>query len=253
MLGSFIDVTDLKQAQEKLEKTNDHLLRVIDDLDTFVYTASHDLKSPVLNVEGLILLLEEEINTGEEVTKELTQPILSMVKDSINNFKTVIDYLTDIAKLQRDVGGELELVDLNKIVAQVRGNIPDLLAAVQVQFFITFEVKEIYFSRKNLYSIFYNLISNAIKYRAPGRAPEVTMQAKKQDNFVVFTIKDNGLGINEENIPKMFTLFKRFHSHVDGTGMGLYIVKRIIDNAGGKIKVESEEDKGTTFKLYFRE
>ena len=253
VLGSFIDLTDLKQAQQKLQDTNEHLLRVIEDLDTFVYTASHDLKSPVLNVEGLVLLLEEEINSTQNITEEMTQPIFTMIKDSISSFKTVIDDLTDIAKIQRDVDGDTELVDLNDILGKVQNNIQDLIAAEKVQFHIDFQVKELHFSRKNVYSIFYNLISNAIKYRSPEREPVITLKTESVNKYVVLTVADNGLGLSAENVSKMFALFKRFHSHVSGTGMGLYIVKRIIDNASGHIEVQSEEGKGTTFKVSFVE
>jgi two-component system CheB/CheR fusion protein len=181
----------------------------------------------------------------------MTKPIFSMIKDSINSFKTVIDDLTDIAKVQRDVDGEAEMVDLSDIVGKVQVNIKDLIAEEQVLFNIDFQVKELNFSRKNLYSIFYNLISNAIKYRSPVRKPEITLKTERLNKLVVLTVADNGLGLSEENVSKMFALFRRFHSHVSGTGMGLYIVKRMMDNAGGNIEVQSEEGKGTTFKLTF--
>ena len=253
VLGSFVDLTDLKLAQEKLQNTNEHLLRVIEDLDTFVYMASHDLKSPVLNVEGLVLLLEEEILASDSITEESTKPIFTLIKDSMHAFKTVIDDLTDIAKVQRDVDGEAELVDLNDMLRKVRANIQDLLAEDSVQFTIDFQVTQINFSRKNLYSILYNLISNAIKYRSPDRKPQITLKTERQEKFVILTVADNGLGVSEDNLTKMFALFRRFHSHVSGTGMGLYIVKRMIDNAGGKIEVASEEGVGTTFKLTFKD
>ncbi|KAA5540815.1 chemotaxis protein CheB [Adhaeribacter rhizoryzae] len=253
VLGSFIDLTDLKQAQQKLQNTNEHLVRVIEDLDMFVYTASHDLKSPMANVEGLVLLLEEEINSSEEITEESTRPIFTMIKESINSFKTVINDLTDIAKVQRDVDGEAELVNLNEILEQVRGNIQDLIAGVPVQFNINFGVTQLNFSRKNLYSIFYNLISNAVKYRSSERDPEITLSTERQGPYLVLSVADNGLGLSQENVSKLFALFRRFHSHVSGTGMGLYIVKRMMDNAGGKIDVQSEEGQGTTFILYFLE
>ncbi|MGV3640280.1 MAG: chemotaxis protein CheB [Adhaeribacter sp.] len=256
VLGSFIDLTDLKMAQAKLQDTNAHLRRVVQDLDTFVYTASHDLKSPVANVEGLILLLEQEVNEAAEMarlTTEPIQPIFDMIKDSINGFKTVIEDLTDVARIQKDFEGEVELVDLGEVFEQVKNNIPDLLAEVEVAFETDFQVPAINFSRKNLYSILYNLVSNAVKYRFPDRTPRVLVRSWLEDRKVVLAVSDNGLGMSEDNLSKLFTLFKRFHSHVDGTGMGLYIVKRMMDNAGGKIEVQSRENEGTTFKLYFEE
>ncbi|TXK31173.1 PAS domain-containing protein [Pontibacter qinzhouensis] len=253
VLGSFIDLSDLKATQEQLEDTNEHLLKVNDDLDTFVYTASHDLKAPVANIEGLLLLLEEQMEEAGPLPGEPTQPLFDMIKDSITRFKNVIKDLTDIAKVQRDVDGEAEIVDLVEVIANVKLTVNDLLDKEQARLHIDIEkASKINFSRKNMYSILYNLVSNAVKYSSPDRKPEIFLKTEHVDGHVLLTVKDNGLGISEDNLTKMFTLFKRFHSHVDGTGMGLYIVKRMIDNAGGSIEVESEEGKGTVFKLYFK-
>lgn len=252
MLGSFIDLSNLKETQEKLEHTNQHLLRVIADLDTFVYTASHDLKAPVANIEGLLLLLEDQVQEAGPIAGEPMGPVFEMIKDSISRFKNVIKDLTDIAKIQRDVDGEQEQVSLKDVFERVQNNMLESLKKENAQVVTDFGVQEISFSSKNLYSILYNLLSNAIKYKSPERDPVVSIKTTQEDGYTVLTVQDNGLGVSEENLTKMFTLFKRFHAHVDGTGMGLYIVKRMMNNAGGKILVDSELGKGTTFKLYFR-
>ncbi|MFD3000636.1 chemotaxis protein CheB [Pontibacter toksunensis] len=253
VLGSFIDLSDLKATQESLQNTNEHLLKVNADLDTFVYTASHDLKAPVANIEGLLLLLEEQIESSDPLPGEPTKPLFDMTKDSIRRFKDVVKDLTDIAKVQRDIDGEAELIGLQEVFENVEANTNDLILQAKARLHVDFkEAPHVNFSRKNLYSILYNLVNNAIKYSSPDRQPEVRIQSEQVEDHVLLTVADNGLGISEENVGKMFTLFKRFHSHVDGTGMGLYIVKRMMDNAGGKVEVESEEGKGTTFRLYFR-
>jgi signal transduction histidine kinase len=94
-----------------------------------------------------------------------------------------------------------------------------------------FKVSRVKFSKKNLRSIIYNLLSNAIKYRLPGTVPKIRISSEDAGEFILLKISDNGLGISEENKGKVFGMFKRFHDHVEGTGIGLYIVKRIIDNA----------------------
>ncbi|MDX5481772.1 MAG: PAS domain-containing protein, partial [Hymenobacteraceae bacterium] len=167
VLGSFIDLTDLKLTQEKLQETNDHLLRVIEDLDTFVYTASHDLKSPIANIEGLMLLLEEQISSAGPIPGEPTQPVFDMMKDSIRRFKNVIKDLTDIAKVQRDVDSEPEHVEVQEVFEEVKENMQKLLDSEQAELHVNFEkAPQITFSKKNLYSVLYNLISNAIKYKS---------------------------------------------------------------------------------------
>src|SRR5690606_14835843 len=107
------------------------------------------------------------------------------------------------------------------------------------QIFVEAEHPDINISRKNLKSIVYNLISNAIKYSDPERPPRIYIKTMKVEDYVLMTVEDNGIGMYPGSIQKIFNLFKRLHSHVEGTGIGLYIVKRIIDNMGGKIEVES--------------
>lgn len=253
VLGSFIDLTDLKNTQEELQQTNEHLLRVIEDLDTFVYTASHDLKSPIGNIEGLMLLLEDQIDSAGPLPGEPTQPVFDMMKGAIARFKNVIKDLTDIAKVQRDIDGEVEVVNVQEVYEEVKENMQELIESEHAELQVNFDnAPQINFSKKNLHSVLYNLISNAIKYKARNRPPKVVLKTERADGYVVLTVKDNGLGISKENIAKLFILFKRFHSHVDGTGMGLYIVKRLMDNANGSIDVTSKEGEGTTFRLYFR-
>ena len=133
------------------------------------------------------------------------------------------------------------LTDINGLVADTNASINT-----------SFEVDAILYARKNLRSIMYNLVSNAVKYRSPDRTPEVQVNTYRQDGYVVLEVADNGLGIKPEQQHKLFSMFKRLHTHVEGTGIGLYIVKRIVENAGGHIKLESEVGKGATFKVYFK-
>ncbi len=253
VLGSFIDLSDLRATQERLQLVNEHLVRVNEDLDTFVYTASHDLKAPIANIEGLLLLLEDQIKWSGPLEGEPTEPLFVMLKASISRFQNVIKDLTDIAKVQRDVDSVAERLDLQEVVENVKINLQDLFTQKQVALVIDFEeASHVNFSKTNLYSIFYNLISNAIKYSSPARTPVIYLKTTVNDEFTCLSVSDNGSGISETNISKIFTLFKRFHAHIEGTGMGLYIVKRMIDNAGGSIEVESIEGERTTFRLYFR-
>jgi signal transduction histidine kinase len=115
------------------------------------------------------------------------------------------------------------------------------------------EAQVVYAVAPYVESILYNLISNAIKYRDPARTPFITLKTNLEQDFVCLIISDNGLGINLGKYKQnMFTLYKRFHTHMEGKGLGLYLVKTQIIALGGKIDVESELDKGTTFKVYFK-
>jgi signal transduction histidine kinase len=110
---------------------------------------------------------------------------------------------------------------------------------------------KIVFTKKNFKSIFYNLISNALKYRHAERNPHITLTCQLQGAYQVVSVEDNGLGLNTKDENKIFGMFKRQHNHVEGSGIGLYLVKRMIENAGGKITVESKLGIGSTFRIYF--
>jgi signal transduction histidine kinase len=107
------------------------------------------------------------------------------------------------------------------------------------------------FSEKNLRSIVYNLLSNALKYRHPGRPPHICLTCAPEGDQLVLKVQDNGLGVNEWQRARLFQLFQRLHTHVEGSGLGLYMVKKIVENAGGTIAVESQVEIGTTFILRF--
>src|SRR5690606_21527717 len=100
--------------------------------------------------------------------------------------------------------------------------------------------------------VFYNLISNSLKYKSPDREPVIKISCQQNDEFFIVTVEDNGLGMDLSSGESIFGLFRRLHNHVEGTGIGLYIVKKIMDNAGGKIEVESEVGVGSAFRLYFK-
>jgi signal transduction histidine kinase len=114
------------------------------------------------------------------------------------------------------------------------------------------EVDEIYSLRIYMYSIFYNLIGNSIKYGKPNVPPLIEIKSRKENGKIILTFKDNGLGIDmKTNGDKIFGLYRRFHSHVEGKGMGLFMVKTQVESLGGRITVASEVNKGTEFTLVF--
>ncbi|MCC9166533.1 sensor histidine kinase [Pontibacter harenae] len=115
-----------------------------------------------------------------------------------------------------------------------------------------FQVRIISLSPKNFRSILYNLLSNSIKYRSNKRNCQVHVQTIQVEKGVVLSVKDDGLGMNEQNLEQLYMMFRRFHSHVEGSGIGLHLVKRIVDSAGGSIEVTSAEDEGTEFKILFK-
>ena len=265
-VGTCTDIQDQKdytnkiaQARENLSNLNlelntknEQLVRTNNDLDTFVYTASHDLKSPILNIEGLIGLLEKKLQT-EGVLQDDKQKLIEMIGHSINRFKFTIQDLAEIAKVQKNFEEESSLVSFEEIVDDVKDIIQEMIRKSEAVIYSdTTEHPEINISRKNLKSILYNFLSNSIKYRSNDRKPEIYIKTQKWEDHILLTIRDNGLGMDLSKGNKIFVMFKRLHNHVEGTGVGLYIVKRIIDNMGGRIEVESTLGEGTLFKVYFK-
>jgi PAS domain S-box-containing protein len=236
----------VSERTKELSFKNDKLQRLNNDLDNFIYTASHDLKAPISNIEALVSSLEE-IATNDQDSKML----LDLINVSINRFKTTIRDLTEIAQAAHSDTEDSQSIIMSEILHEIKQDINPLIAKNNAVILDNFICPSIQFSRKNFRSIVYNLVSNAIKYRNPERTPVVEITSSKNDyGFFVLSVKDNGLGIKEEEKYKVFGMFKRLHTHVEGTGVGMYIVKRIVEHEGGRIEIQSKIGEGSTFSVY---
>lgn len=238
----------MKQMNKALKRKNQDLIKLNIDLDNFIYTASHDLKSPAVNLEGLVSLLKSEFDHKFEYKDK---NLIEMIEKSIHKlYKTIFD-LTEITKVQKDINGALENVSLKEILEDVKIDLNKNIQTAEAILEENIEVNNFVFNKSNLRSIIYNLLSNAIKYRSPERPLKISISSFLENDTVILCVKDNGLGIDDRQISKLFTMFKRMHTHVEGTGIGLYIIKRIIENNGGRIEVESKKNIGTAFKVFF--
>lgn len=245
----------IRNKQELLDVSvlkNNELIKKNSDLDNFIYTASHDLKAPVSNIEGLMHSLKDVL--PEESQNEEVKMVMELIGKSIEKFKLTIEDLTEISKIQKNLQDDLSDINISELFEDIEVLIQDVIkesdASIKTEFS---DFPTIKFSKINMQSILYNLLSNAIKYRDPKRTIEISVKTEKVDDYICLQIKDNGLGIDKYNQDKIFDMFKRAHSHVEGSGVGLYLVKRIVDNAGGKIEVESEVGSGSTFNIFFKE
>jgi signal transduction histidine kinase len=144
------------------------------------------------------------------------------------------------------------VVDLAAVVRDVRLDLEPLLQSAGAELEVNVQAAPtVLFSEKNLRSVVFNLLSNALKYRAPDRAPRVRLRARPEGEAVVLEVQDNGLGLDAASEQKLFGMFQRFHDHVEGSGIGLYMVKKMVENAGGRIVVRTVLGSGTTFSVYF--
>jgi len=236
---TFIDITDHIKDIKDLEKLNaEH--------ETFIYSVSHDLKAPLANIEGLI-------NSLTELEYEKEQKIIpEMLEKAVKTMKDIINELSDITKIEGNYHENIETVNFYNILNEVELVIQDKILESKAQIKTNFKEKQIKFSRKNLRSVIYNLLSNAIKYRSPERPLEIEIKTSLENGFVMLSVKDNGIGIAEDKKESIFSQFTRYQKNVEGVGLGLYLIKKIIDNEGGNIIVDSKVGQGSEFKVYLK-
>jgi two-component system, OmpR family, phosphate regulon sensor histidine kinase PhoR len=245
---TFVDITDRIKVLRELEKLNaSH--------ETFIYSVSHDLKAPLANIEGLVQhltatsgqLIEKGTAAGQE-----QQIIAEMLGQAVSTMKNILNELSEIAKIEGNYKEEVEIVLFEDILREVQMTVNDKIKESKADIQLDIREPEIEFSRKNLRSILYNLLSNAIKYKSPVRPPEILIKTEKDNGFIKISVKDNGLGISEEQMNLIFVPFTRLEKDVEGTGIGLYLLKKVIENAGGKILVDSKIGEGSDFVVYLK-
>ncbi len=237
---TFNDITELKHTQLDLDKKNESLLRINADLDNFVHTASHDLLAPLGNIEMSINVMNEIKVVDPELEK-----FLSTINNSVKKFRSLINDISHIAKIESDMI-TTELVDVNDIINNIEWSLDNKIKEASAIIIRDIKVPNIVFSKKNLRSILFNLISNSIKFKR-GEPLVINISTSIQDKHVILSVSDNGTGISKEDISKIFTLYTRLQKDVEGHGIGLYLAKKIVDASGGNILVESELGRGTKF------
>ena len=240
-LGTSTDIHDQKLQQ-------DELIRINEELDNFVYVASHDLKTPINNLDGLMKVMDHRLS---EISKNETAPVRSMMSKSIEQLKITIGDLADISNIQRQsITEDQQSNSIKELIEEFRVNHHMLIVETGGKIEMDLQVPNLVFSRKFLRSIIDNLLSNSLKYRAPGRFLRILVRTYETREHYVLMVKDNGLGIKPEYHEKIFEMFRRFHRHAEGTGVGLNIVKRIVEKHRGYITVESAPEEGATFRIF---
>jgi signal transduction histidine kinase len=244
---TFNDITELKKIQKELFITNKNLTRINADLDNFVLAASHDLLGPLSNIEVSIDMLKAD----NLISDPLVNEYLNIIDGSVQKFRILIKELSTIGKPENETP-DTKPVDLNNIIDEIKLSISDKIRATAAEITTELEVEQILFSKKNLRSLLYNVITNAIKYKSADRVPVLIIRTRIEKGYVLLSIKDNGIGIAKDKIDKIFHLYSRIQTDIEGEGIGLYLVKKIVDASGGYISVESEVGKGSTFNICFK-
>jgi len=238
---TFVEITmrikDLKE-QEKL----------IADHEILLDTISHDIKNPLANLVMAIELFKNVSPNDEGEFKSL----LKIVDSALTKMNKLIIELTEVRKEEHKYKSEEELLNFEHILEDVRLTLSDNIIAANAIITSEINFSEITFSRRKIRSIVYNLINNAIKFRSSERQLKIVVTTNKEKEFIVISVKDNGIGIDESKFDAIFSKYYRSENAIEGTGIGLYLVKEIVCNAGGKVLVKSQLDKGTEFQVYLK-
>ena len=242
---TFNDITELKHTQQELDKKNKSLLRINADLDNFIHTASHDLLAPLNNIEGSINVMNG-LNVADP---QLTQ-FLGIIGLSVEKFRTLVKEISAIAKVENDMA-IMEQVDLDELINNIEWSLNDRIKLYNATITRNLTIKQIIFSKKNLRSILYNLISNALKFKGKDH-PVISITTAKEAENVILSVQDNGIGLYKGEMEKIFNAYGRIHQDIEGQGIGLYLAKKIVDASGGNIVVESEPGNGSKFTIYFK-
>ena len=173
------------------------------------------------------------------------------MENLVNNMKLKLDEVNNLNKIKSETSHK-ERVNIENIYEDVSIALKEEIHHSQVTINTEFNTSEIIFSRKNLRSILYNLLSNAINYKKPNQPVEILIKTDKQDDNIILSVQDNGLGIDKENHQMIFERYTRINNDIEGTGMGLYLIRTMIENNKGKIEIESNLGEGAIFKLYFK-
>jgi signal transduction histidine kinase len=239
---------EVERQTNDLRATNLELMEKNSRLEQFTFIISHNLRAPMARIAGLSTILEFTRNP-----QEIADIVKYMVK-SMHDLDQVVKDLTLILDLQRSDTQSMTEARMDVILDKVTNTLEEEISAANATVKIDLGGgKSVVALYPYLESIFYNLVSNAIKYRHPERDPLVSIRSKSTDEYLQIDVQDNGLGIDiDKHSESLFSLYKRFHFHVDGKGLGLYLVKTQVAALGGRIEVNSVLNEGTTFSVFFR-
>jgi PAS domain S-box-containing protein len=245
--GTCTDIHEEELAKIQLQDANQELTHINEVLDNFVYMAAHDLKSPVSSLKMLLQLLDMQTEADKK------EEFIRMVNISVERLERTISGLIEVIFVESSQSPARDIF-FEEVLSNIKTELGPQMDVCQNCIEADFrEAESINYIEAYLSSIMKNLITNALKYHAHRRPLSIQISTKKVNGAILLTISDNGIGIDlVRNKEKVFKPFKRFTEQAHGTGVGLYIIKNIVEKNGGTIEVESEPNKGTTFRVYLQ-
>ncbi len=240
--------SELIEANKVLTETNTELIKHNNELRQFSFSVSHNLRGPVASLLGLLALIDPKSIVAENVE------IFKHIQSSTERLDYIIKDLIKIIDIRQDIFQIRQKISLYDEFKSIHDILEHEIYSHHVAFRNDFGKCEVIYSVKPMiHSILYNLISNSIKYRSLDQPPVIEISSEELADHFVLTVKDNGLGIDlNTHRDNVFKLYHRFHRHVEGRGLGLYLVKLQCEALGGTVFVESELNKFTKFTLHYQ-
>jgi PAS domain S-box-containing protein len=239
----YRDITERKQAEEELHKLTGELKRSNEDLRQFAYVASHDLQAPLRSIEGFIRLLVKKYTGRFDGDAD---EYIHFIKDGVRDMQMLISDLLEFSKVGTD-NSAFTPTDISSCLKQAISNLTSVIADKKAVITHAKRFPTVLGRAAQLTSLFQNLIGNAIKFCTV--QPKIRISAKREHKYWVFSLQDNGIGIDPVDFDRIFVPFGRLHSKSDvpGTGIGLATCNKIVERHGGRIWLKSTPGKGSTF------
>lgn len=236
-------------SSEELYRMNQQLKESNEFLDTFNHGLAHDLKNHATNVSSMIHMLKKYFHSGDNIK---LQQILDRLEDSSNHFLTIIQGFQYISNTENSLNAGREEFYTKELEEEILKEAAFIIEKYDPEIKFQFSSDKLVFSKHQLKTIVNNLVSNGIKYSKPNERPVIHVTVSETESQYIVEIKDNGLGMDlKRSEKKLYQLFSRLNNKKDteGTGLGLYLVKRLVDRNKGTIQVESELGVGTKFTV----
>ncbi len=246
-IKSKLEVT-VKERTTQLKEANHELVQHNSQLEQYAFITAHNLRAPVARLKGLMYILENSSGTNES-----NRDVINKIIKSAHEMDDVLSDMNTILELKNKNIGQAYQVKLKAVIGKVIKILNTNIHQSDAEIEINLEVLNIFANEPYLESIIYNLLSNAIKYRSSDRRLKIVISSCRNNNdTVLLKVTDNGIGIDLSKFEgKLFGLYQRFHDHVTGKGLGLYLVKTQVEALGGTIEIDSKANKGTTFIISF--
>jgi PAS domain S-box-containing protein len=249
--GLVSDITFKKRAEGELKKSTDELVKLNETKDRFISIVSHDLRTPFSSILGFTDLLAND----DELTEDERKQYVNYIQESSKSMLSLVNSLLDWTRLQTGrIKFEPERIDAKLLVEKIIRSMSGAAMQKGIEIFSTVGKNKFIFGDNNLVSqVFSNILSNAIKFTSRGDKITISVNSESSMRFLEFSISDTGKGIKEEDLNKLFSVDKKHTSEgtagEKGSGLGLSLVKEIVEKNGGTVWEESEYGKGSTFKF----